>query len=298
MKKFVSHGFSAMEEPFRHSVRYALSLVSIFALGVCLLTSCTVDEPSDMSGGSPDNYLISRLTSYGITIMAFEYDNLNRPIEIKMGEGVQYAFTYSDNTAVPRSIEAKFYDDNDGDWRIDEQTLWTNIKLNSHGFIESYDIEETDYDTYSGEPAKEYGHALLTYDSDGHLTRLSTDYEATDRDEAYTDVTYYEWNNGLLMSWGELPGEDHREWWTAEYSDTANPLLQWDPNNEFMGPLASTDLFGVAPVKFISKSINHYGESQEEVQFSYALNENNLIRACRILDEELLTYNFSYIKKK
>lgn len=274
----------------REFFKYVCSLTAAAALFGTLFTSCTVDEPSEGEDGNPENYLLSSITTFGMPLMVFEYDDYNRPVSIKVEGALIYTFNYSGKSNAPESIDAKFYDtDDDENWYVDEHDVWTNIKLNKQGYIDSFDSEE------KSEDGTDYAHRKLSYDADGHLTRIAEYYDGD------PDIQYFDWQNGLLISWGEEEHQDHRQWWKAEYSDVDNTLGQWDPNNEFIGPLACTGLFGIAPRKFIKTAILYYNENPSEIiQYSYSLNENGLIRSSKVKDEEdgTLTFNYVYTKKK
>ena len=128
----------------------------------------------------------------------------------------------------------------------------------------------------------------MTYHN-GHLIRVHD----TDRD---SDDRTFNWDGDLVMS--VYDGEVTLR---LAYSDVENVNLQWDPNNEILGPMAITGFFGKAPARFV-KSAEFSDEYCERIQYSYSLLDNGLINMCRVLDsddpefEPVLNYIYEKVK--
>lgn len=274
----------------------ALPLIATIAL-----QSCTVSEP-DTPSGDASSLLLKQVTCFGIAVMDFDYDNQNRITRIEFGNESSYELTYeSGSTRVPSKIISSEYEDfevNDKpESAITERNIYTNIRANSAGMITSATVNTTywDYDiVYADDDmskevlkvTREYSdspdHETWSYDSNGRLlsnTTVSTDLSG----HTITDVITYTWKNGNLVS--ATDHEYENGFW--EYSDVDNTTGQWDPNNQIIGPLAVTGLFGKAPAKFTksctrTETGNH--PSSEAYQYAYALLDNGLINLANIYD--------------
>lgn len=266
------------------------------ALAVLLLSSCTLSDPSE-ADGTPGSYRLKALSSYGLQVMKVSYDNLDRITEINYFGDMVYTLTYSGSSSVPTEVEMVEYD-----WYEDYETekevkyicnrsSWTDIEGNTNGFITALQEVETSYDRDGSILDVSASHRTFTY-ADRHLTNTWFDGDAE---------MMYSWDNGLLTSCGEPLGEPNRELYTYTYSDTENDNLQWDPNNQAIGPIAITGLFGDAPTRFLKTETLSYSDGySEKVQYSYSLLPNGLINAVRILDEyeeETVSFNFQYEKR-
>lgn len=263
--------------------------------------SCTLDEPSYPEGAASQMRLTA-VTSYGVTLMKWDYDKQNRVTKISVGGDLTYWFTYAGDSDIPSTISGEAYDyrydyETDKDVKVlDERWEWTDIKANSKGHITSYHCEETDDE--SGVMTLS-GTVTLTYNSNGELTRMEDAYYDSGDQTNYVDVYNYTWQNGLLMSKQE-EATDHVETIINEYSDLDNTSRQWDPNNEIFGPVATTGLFGVAPKKFTKSSSIYHGldSAPDVIQYAYTLLPNGLIRMSKVKDEDELTVVMTYVYKK
>ncbi len=258
----------------------------IAGLALIMFSGCTVSEP-DMANGEPAKFRLVSVKSMGMTLISVNYDNQGRMTKINYGNEIVYEFSYEGTSTTPSevvSLAYETYDVNDKEVRkLDTKTIWNNIHVNSDGYITGCSVKEWgwyyedhyNYDTEKyelvlvSEDFDEY-HGTIVYDNHGHII------DAT----ALGDGMTYEWSGDLLMSASD---DDITVRFT--YSDVDNVNLQWDPNNEILGPIAISGFFGKAPAKFV-KSAQFSGDMDEKIQYSYSLLDNGLINMCRVLSSD------------
>lgn len=275
--------------------------------------SCTLSEP-EVPTGNADSMRLTGMTVSVLNVLKVKYDNVDRITEINFANECVYLLTYEGDETIPSKIVMNEYDSfdvNDKEViKLVANYIWTDIKADAQGHIVQYNADETEYhyNTQYDENdkqvlvqdriEKDHGISSFTYDAKGHL--LMSHYWAPD-DEADGDYNYLNWSGNLITSYGEPAGASNREWTEVEYSDVVNRNLQWDPNNEILGPLAITGFFGVAPEKFIKRVTRYYnGEFNGWIEYAYSLLPNGLINKCRVADSdnEKMTYNLIYEMKK
>ena len=264
-------------------------------------TSCTLDEPS-YPAGAASQMRLSSVSSYGVTLMKWEYDKQNRVTEINVGRDMIYRFTYTGDSKIPSTISGETYDyyysDDDTEVRYkDGEWEWTEIKADSRGYITQYNCDETDF-FIDQEPDNTVSVVKFTYDSNGQLTRMEdTSYD--DMLNKVVDSDNYNWQNGLLLSRTEASDDSNQLTILCEYSDLDNPNRQWDPNNEFLGPLGTTGFFGVGPKKFPSRTQTSNGNYYTEtIQYAYTLLPNGLIRMSKVKEGDDITVVMTYTYEK
>ncbi|MDE5901267.1 MAG: hypothetical protein K2H33_07940 [Muribaculaceae bacterium] len=265
--------------------------------------SCTLDEPS-YPDGAASQMRLSSVSSYGVTLMKWEYDKQNRVTEINVGRDMIYRFTYTGNSEIPSTISGESYDyyydyETDKDVRYKNgEWEWTEIKADSHGHITQYNCDETDF-SIDHEPSNTVSVVKFTYDSNGQLTRMEDTYYDYLQNRVVTDVDNYTWSNGLLLQRKEVSDDSHLLTNLCEYSDLDNPNRQWDPNNAILGPMGTTGFFGVGPKKFPSRiqtdNGNYYTET---IQYAYTLLPNGLIRMSKVKDGDDITVVMTYTYEK
>lgn len=285
---------------------------TVLAAGI-IMTGCTLSEPKQSEENAND-LLLTSVSTYGLTIMKFDYDNQNRIKEINVSDGVKYTFKYNGNNRTPSEIESweyeYYYLDGKEEKKIEYHSLWTNIQSDSNGYIVRLDAEDTDYsyneemdqntgDLYVKETTTtDIGVNTFIYNSKGQLTE-SVYWDKGDEKNA--DHTYINWENDLITWSGDGPGVDHRQYITFDYSNVKNVTGQWDPNNEIFGPIAVSGFFGPAPSKYIKAANMFYSNHLEEViTYSYNVGSNGLIKSARVMEDEtdLIVFNFNYSKKR
>lgn len=263
---------------------YKLGAGCCIAAMALTLGSCTLSEPDPIKG-SADSMRLKAVKTMGLDILKVEYDNSGRITLIAM-EDQKIEFTYSGQGNDLASVTEYGYDeyyDYDTDKTniyLSQQAVWTNIQQNSNGYITSYDYEDTEYiGTSDGSQdirSHETGHLTVGYDADGHMTS-HTDVYTDSYGNQYSEVSYFNWGNGLLVS---IPDE----YLYFEYSDVENQHLQWDPFIEVLGPIMISNYFGKAPSKFIK--LMDVRDDHEIYQMSYSLLDNGLINQCRRFDPD------------
>lgn len=282
-----------------YNMKKFFSLLLLASLFMC---SCTVSEP-DVPTGDPSKVRLTAVKSMGITLISVNYDKQGRITKINAGNDIVYNLSYEGTSAAPSEVvtlEYDTFDVNDKEVRQKvSETVWTNIRVNSDGYITSCSISETDwdYDTEYDYNTGKWGLTLRDTKNDkydgtlfyhnGHLIKSHD----TDGEESI-----YNWDGDLLMYVND--GDGTLE---LEYSNVENVNLQWDPNNEILGPIAITGFFGKAPARFI-KASKFDGDYGEKIQYSYSLLDNGLINMCRVLDSDDPEYepvlNYIYEKVK
>ncbi len=280
------------------NTRKAILLVGIGALTA--LASCTVSEPK-APAGDPESLQFTGISSFGMTLMSVEYDNYNRVTMINFGNEMIYEMAYaSDSDVIPVSVVSSEYEegwDYDRDkyvLQLSERDTWSNIHGDSYGKITGFDCVSEHYDgdatTYVEKWRQSY-----RYDLAGHIIQQ----RVVDTKGSVDEVTY-EWENGLLMRYYDND-TDHHEVGVYEYSDVENVNLQWDPNNQALGPMAITGFFGKAPSRFLKSERITIGDYDNEYyQYAYTLHQNGLINMSKVVNEDdgTLVFNFLYKKVK
>ncbi len=259
-------------------------LLLLAALGLTL-GSCTLSEP-DQEASAPESLQLSSVRCFGFKMMDVDYDAQGRITQISATNEEKIELTYVGTSKVPSTIIISEYDlDYDDDDRatslLSEQTTFTNIRANNAGCITYYDYAEKDLRNRQTAT----GHVTLNYNDKNQLV--------SEVDEA-GDVTSYTWTDNCLTRIDEGDGE----YINFEYSTVDNTSGQWDPMLSFKPMINITGLFGVAPKKFVKKSVDH----DEAVMIAYNLLPNGMINHAKYVEvdsEESITsvLNFVYSKK-
>ncbi len=272
-------------------------------LAAMTLSSCTISEPDENIGESsnPQDLRLTSITFGGMKLLSVDYDPQGRYSKITLANDLEYNLEYNGSSKIPSAVNTKEWDEeynNETDreeYVIRNTSSWSNIQTNSEGYIVGYDYKEVNYnsayydwetDTYIRTTDTYIGHSTITYDADGHMTSQTFNETCQETGSTSSNSDTYTWEDGLLIATSE--GD------TYEYSNVDNKLLQWDPLNETFGPLAITNLFGIAPSKFMSRG-KFDGES---VQVAYNIFDNGLINMQRRYEDgQSYTYKFNYQKK-
>lgn len=253
-------------------------------------TGCTLDDPTENSGGSSTsgNYRLSSITLMGSRVLSASYDSQNR---LTMLDGRYLCGSTIEIEYGPMVITMVTYED-DG-YQATEKTIYSNIKLNSQGFIESvwddsYTYEDGEWvldghyeNDVTGESTifvSDSSTDNFYYDSNGRLKQVVISTEAD-------QPTNYTWSNGNLISIDD--GEDTM---TFTYSSAENKKNQWSPS---WGSLIymTTGLFGNAPANLVS-SVTFDGDV---VNFAYQQNAAGYIEKEQTTVDGMslvLTYNY------
>ena len=223
------------------------------ALCLCMFTACSEDDDDEGSAfGSETAGQVT--TSEGTTLYItsagyydFEYED-GYLVAFDDGE-YDYEVTYN-----PFTITYTYGDpDEDEDYEV---CTISNIKLNSSGYITSFSISDV-YQHISNSYSDNYdcnGSADFSYDSDGHLLKISVsnsgsvkyiNYNHEEYSESYSFsvsiTTTNTWDNGLLYKTEyEYSGSEKESGYsekvqctdTYEYDTTyPNVTYQFTPNN-------------------------------------------------------------------
>lgn len=233
-----------------------------------MMTSCHLSEPDNLNNSGNGSTKVKEIYMFGITAVSVKYDSKDRVTAINAPNfDFKLNITYDGNQIKGMSGS------------VDEsEMIFTDIKLNSQGFIESFTIIESD------EPAPTF--TKFEYDAQGHLLRQYQDGEVV-----YT----YTWNSGLLTRVDEH-APDHAMHVAYTYGDIKNEKLQWSPfwygTNGFFN---LTGFFGVAPSKYITSATDLSGEYHTVERYDYRLNSYGLIQAERAnIEGETLTLTYYY----
>lgn len=255
-----------------------------------LMNSCTISEPKE---GSDGNRLES-ITNFMMTFYSVKYDGQGRIIELNdQFSGGQIKISYSPLTITEYELDTYSTDDNEYKAYVSNETVYSNISLNTRGFITSYEAVEKGYywDYYSGSIKPSFTDIFtgaVSYDNGGHILSIDTGDD---------DVTYFSWKNGNLVTSSEFDS-DINEIYVFEYSGVPNKARQWVP--WWISPMFMTGLFGVAPSEMITAGYKTYGDYEYEnteptIQFAYKLHPSGKISSMQINDYgDIFTMNFNY----
>ncbi len=269
---------------------FSLVNLAIWMIVGVTFTGCTLDDPTENSGGSSTsgNYRLSSITLMGSRVLSASYDSQNR---LTMLDGRYLCGSTIEIEYGPMVITMVTYED-DG-YQATEKTIYSNIKLNSQGFIESvwddsYTYEDGEWvldghyeNDVTGESTifvSDSSTDNFYYDSNGRLKQVVISTEAD-------QPTNYTWSNGNLISIDD--GEDTM---TFTYSSAENKKNQWSPS---WGSLIymTTGLFGNAPANLVS-SVTFDGDV---VNFAYQQNAAGYIEKEQTTVDGMslvLTYNY------
>ncbi len=142
-----------------------------FVFYLCALASLTLpaflascggdDEDSSSSGGgetAATKYLVSAIT-YGSKKMTFSYDDAGRMTSATLWNGYTYDMDY-ESSALSGAGSGR--------------TISGNLSFNTDGFITALEMTDSSDSNPEGD-SKSYSFTY-SYDSDGHLTKISGDY--------------------------------------------------------------------------------------------------------------------------
>ena len=212
------------------------------------------DEPNVPVGPSASAGLLS-IAGHGQTLFAFSYDASGRMTKLS-------APAYQTTIEISYKPLKLTIVDEDGTMTM------TDISTNSKGYITKASFKENG----EGTPT------TMSYDSDGHLTSITSDGE----------VSHFSWTNGNLMKVSDADGYVT----TFGYSSLANTAGVFSPLwGGIMGMPWMTNLFSTAPADFPS-SINSDGDI---ALFSYTLNTDGTINTEQFTyDGVTATFNYYY----
>ncbi len=210
---------------------------------IVLFTMCTViamsmtfiscsDDDDEGGSGVPDANVSVITTQDGEAVLvksigsniSFNYDDQGRCTYAKESSYTSFDISYD-----PYMIE--YYD---SDWLESSLVL----SFNGSGYVSKYSCEFYDEDRYGSIKATET--ASFSYDSDGHITKISLSYNETEDfyGEIYTGSGSAEqtftWQGGdmtkvVFSEKEKYDGETYEYKWTStlDYSDTTNDCYQY-----------------------------------------------------------------------
>lgn len=213
------------------------------------------DVPAGGSASAPVSAGLKSIEGHGQVLFAFDYDAYGRMTKLSA-------------PAFQSSIEISYDPMMLTITDLDGTMTMTDISTNSKGYITETSFVE------DGEGCP----TTMSYDSDGHLTSVTSDGE----------VSHFTWKNGNLTKL--VDADDYVT--TFEYSSNANTAGMFSPLwCDLMSMLWMTGLFGTAPAYFPSV-INIDGDV---ALFSYTLNPNGTINTEQFTYEgATATFNYYY----
>lgn len=270
-------------------------ILGAFVLGGLTMTSCGDDDDDGEFGGggsgtagstvigNTGNYL-TQIGNYSLS-----YDSKGRLSAIS-AYGDAMEFTYNPNTIIFK----------DGNY----DTHKLNVSYNSKGYVTSMSgsvtVKEADYSYTSS------GTINVTYDGNGHATKLVSSSKETGVDEGvkYTETTTtnytFTWKSGNLVKvvMEEVEIEDgdketYKETYTIDYGNNKYPnthkqysfSLASTITGDFESIMAMVGMYGVGP-DYLPVSIieeweeNHNGKTHtgsSTTDFSYRFNDDGTI---------------------
>lgn len=249
----------------------------MLCLSVCL-SQCTLEEETY----ALQDLKLSHTTISGGICYQFEYDNQGRTTYVSCGDGENYEATVGISYD-PMEITETEYDD---DGEKSDVTVYTNIKLNSDGYITSASCTDYSYtdliDDVTSQKIGTYVYlteqysCTCTYDSEGHITRITTSGE---------EPTIFQWENGNLIS-----ADDGETKVTCTYLSTPNTRNQWIPGQRISyDPLTIIGLLGKAPANLIeSDSETDYGYGLTNHTYAYQINKSGYVEKVKFKEDGIV----------
>ncbi len=272
--------------------------------------SCSSDDDKEGSGSASTSAgVIDKKT--GLRVKAFGdykvyYLDDGRIDYIRDNYG-KWSFSYSPN-------KISFTETYNG-YNSDEEVI--RVSYNSSGYLSSTSF--SDSGLYDGEKWTESSEATLSYDGNGHLTKIAGSGKASGTEKGYTynDTWTFSytltWRNNLLLQvvWteketgnGEI--ETETETWSFAYENDSyeNEYKQWTPSitqwlDDIEEFFAYVGLLGVGP-KMLPSSAEKYEEEyydgkmhtdEDSYWFGYGFNKNGAVSYSSINSTR---YDFSY----
>lgn len=190
--------------------------IALFAMSTCVFVACSDDDDDSSSGSAYGSETAGQVTGTdGITYLVasaddvyFDYDSDGTLVGI---DAAELSDLYFEVSYAPFTITGTYgYSDDEEELNLSQ--TWSDIAVNSNGYITSMKL--TEEETYSDSYYDESGEGSLTltfsfsYDSDGHLTRVSASGSSSGK-ETYEGETWsfsgtfsasgsYTWNDNLL----------------------------------------------------------------------------------------------------
>ncbi len=236
-------------------------LWGLLASALMVLPACGDDDDNNGDGPNPSTsgQQLTSMTSMGMSVATFRYDNKGRITRIELTDEATFEFSYS-------PLKITYIDD-------EERDEWYDIKTNDAGYIisakrtEYYDDGDTDQSTLRFE-----------YDSQNRFVTAYLDGE--------TDMTM-QWDGGNAVSCS-VPDNHYTETFTYTTTENkGNVSLMW-------GDFAMwwmSGLFGKVPAHLPSAMDTNYGD---HVKFAYKLNSNGTIASEQVSYEGEGTFVISY----
>ncbi len=253
------------------------ALLMAASMNLAVLQSCTLDDPKNDNTQTAESQRLVSVSSFMVTLVQYQYDSQGRVVAINDDVEEQ---TVRINYGSPMSVEVTEYNNGTPSYR----TFWNDITLSSAGYITSMTIEEyyldyaTDQWTRDGDPEL----CSLSYDSQGHLTRMAQ----------ADDIRNFQWRDGDLY---EINMEgDETETVTFTYTEIENKAAQWGIDWPPLNTLFPTRLFGKAPAHYPASCTADY----ETIRWAYSINNLGMIGSVQThMDGETITYTYNYAKK-
>lgn len=298
-------------------------LFGMIMLGSLSLSSCSDDDDDNGGSGSNSVGVLDESTGLRITSAGgynYVYQEDGRLMYILSGSSCRYEFSYSPN---------KIVHVDDGDY---EEAEYFTVSYNGSGYVSSASSSEKwDDEDEHGEATSD---ASLSYDGNGHLTKVSGTYKETEYEngKSYSEngTTNYilTWNNNLLQKvvcTDEGRDEDgpfkYVETYTLTYnndamSNNANKYLQYacfiDPIfSGFMERLYYVGLLGNGPA-FLPSGLEYeeigeyYDEDGEKKSYEYSgsytyrygFNSDGAISYDYVGNYRNATYSYDHVESK
>lgn len=208
----------------------------------------------------------------GTAVFSFTYDSDNRVNGCRNMDKNVFTISYS-----PLSITTG-----------DNQVMWSDISLNSRGFITKAKVVNQNYldDEEKNNGVSWY---TMTYDNDGHLTTWKE--EDNQKDAKVQTVT---WKDGNLVGIHNSRSDSNILFRYSDTPNTAKVFYNYIWMFEFLNPLVMTGLLGEPPAYFPSVVD---GDNVTRTELRYKLFTNGKIIKESIIPEGggglELTYNYS-----
>jgi hypothetical protein len=250
----------------RSKILYLLCILSF-------LTQCSLEDEIDIQ----ENLKLSRITLNGVAICNYSYDDQGRPTLIKTNLGDLETFEISYDPL--RITDTEYLDGVKNNY-----TVYTNIKLNSNGYIESRDYSDYEYWDEGGWTCVMSGHETFTYDSSGHLIKS---------EDSSEDVpVIYQWKDGKLIS-----GESDEGKVTYTYHATPNTQDFWSLASGTYELGLVPGLFGKLPVQLVETETGTDEGEYFNRSYAYQFSESGYIEKVKVYEDgETYIMNYYYTK--
>ena len=261
----------------KENIIWSLLAMMVLAISASLV-ACGSDDDDDDNGGSgvsgsmsKNVGVIDKETGMRVSTAASYYNyvyNSNGTLEYISSSYSRYEF--SGNKVV-------YVDD---DYYGDTQTAY--VGYNSNGYVSTYKSNNSGEED-NGEKWSESSSASVTYDSQGHVTKIAVSFEEKEYETHGVDyekgtITYtFTWSNNLLkkVEMMEVGEEEegpfkYEEKMTLSYNNDANRYLQYAVfaddvfDNSFLEMVSYVGLLGKGPANLPSSLYRDYYEEYYE----------------------------------